>query len=268
MRQFVYNAPLDLLRFFFFQLQSTQVSFPSQNRECALAKYKKVEIIITYNNVVFLETAIGLRQALLRLGLTNTTVAIMVDGYKVVGDKEEFRNPDPCSQLLRLQIALAPHEETMLLGKYIAFHMEQSWSSKSRDIYSSLILSEAVAVWSFSYVVSSFLKQNPFLSQSEVDTIPIYSDESQLVTERFIYQSQGQRTKKYDVSFFGSHSSRRQDFIEELLNSEFKWMDRNRNIRSVNIGGGFYGGINAAMTGEARNKFVAESKVGTSSLVT
>jgi hypothetical protein len=260
MRQFSYFGPLDLLKFFVFQLNPVPVDSPSQfhDRECSLSRPDRVEIIITYNNMVFLDTALGLRQALLRLGLVNTSVAIMVDGHLVVGDKEEFRNPEPCSSVLRLQIALAPHEETMFLDKYIAFHMEQSWSVKTRDIMTSLILSDAVAVWCFSGMTATDFKRNQFLFQSDLRVIPVYSDEGNLVSNEFIRQSQN-LYKVYDVAFFGSHSDRRSDILHGLFGPEWNTVGG----RSINLGGGFYGGPRPAMSGEARNRFVLESKVST-----
>lgn len=88
----------------------------------------EVTVVLSYTIRVFGETARGLRAALRSLGYARvvilpdvTLAALRLLEETVVGDGERGQDCKGCL----LQIALGPHDFTMLLQRFVAFQMEQ-----------------------------------------------------------------------------------------------------------------------------------------------
>lgn len=204
------------------------------------------DVVITFSNRVFLETAIGIKQAIEKLNLPNIIVAIWSD-MKLGLLNIHCSSP--------LQIAIAPHEETPLLTNYIVFQMEQTWSDYFIHPRYLTILREAQAIWTFSN------QQFPLISQigvnlSNIWLIPLYVDKSYLESTINLYQTgEIHSIPKYnDIIIFGSYSERRANFLNILKSNTEAG---NRNI----ILGGVLGGPKELFFGHKRDFSVRTSKV-------
>jgi hypothetical protein len=225
-----------------------------------------VEVVITYNNAVFAETAYGLKRALELLPCsTMCTLKVVVWGdMHHVFDHADYDSTGSGGCPHRIQIAIAPHEETMLFPTYIVLHMEQSWSIIASHVMYKYVLRHARAVWTFSETVRQHLLNLSIgLSEENVHFVPTYSDPEAFITEAELLamaatpsyssliplesiNSKGggithniaetyshgtsasdvgtdnldvysKLSKKYAISFFGSHSERRAAILIPLM---------------------------------------------------
>jgi hypothetical protein len=206
-------------RLFSSLLQSSYLRFPTATAlQCP-------DIVISYTNRFFYETAFGLFQAveqayseLFPNSFNSLTISIWYDMNIAL-----LLPLDHCGHA-PLQIAIAPHEDTPLLKRYIVFHLEQSWSHYMENERYMTILRESQAIWTFTN------QQTSFLSSIGVDPmkiwfLPCYTDRrylqstyQYLTTHALEGEEQSSNDKPlYDVLIFGSFSSRRNRFVEEFL---------------------------------------------------
>jgi hypothetical protein len=175
-------------------------------------------VVISYTNRVFYETALGFYEAIKAVGISS--VEIWGDMLPSFGDKY-IRLPSEDNVNLRcplpLQIAIAPHEDSLLLPHYIVLHMEQTWSPFSvRDVRYKQVVENAVGVWLMSWNgIESFSGLS--IDSSKIFVIPLYTrfDYAFKNYQRFMYSpSHGGKTR--GVCMLGSHSQRREEIIAEL----------------------------------------------------
>jgi hypothetical protein len=227
--------------------------------ECLVTAYERVEFIITYNHNIFFETAMGIRQALLKvdmqeLGVTMGT-AIMMDGFRVVGDDMEFRNPEACSTTLRIQIVVGISEQSLLLKNYIAFYTEQMYQIFPGDDRMRVLLKEAVSVWCFSRTIADKVS-TVFLDEDKSKVLPmlLYTDNSVAVTSKMIMEPGLE--KIYDVGFFGIESERRTAAVETLQKGFMMAFGS-----TLRVGGVLVGANLNILSGAHKHRMVAQSKV-------
>jgi hypothetical protein len=200
------------------------------------------QIIISFANRVFSETARGMSQAIQRT-FPNLIVAIWPDM-----DLSLLNLDCP----IPLQIAIAPHEQTPLLPRYIVYQMEQTWSAYMGDHRFQTILKEAVAVWTFSR------QQYQLLSQIGVPPthfwcLPLYTDRRYSDETMALEQSSSPPPPKTkDVMFFGSASPRRRQFAIELTELSLTY--------GLKLGG-VVGGPLECLYHRRRDALVRQSKV-------
>jgi hypothetical protein len=243
------------------------------------------DIIITFTNRFFYETAIGLKQALeqasqelhdRRVTITSSLFPLLT--IRVWSDMNiALLLPlDHCPRY-PLQISIAPHEDTPLMRRYIVFHLEQSWSFFLQSERYITLLKGAQAVWTFT------TQQTPLLMSFGVDPkkiwcLPVYTDRRYLLSTYRVYHtingnlahaddtngSPSQEIQKeyetedegqhYDILLFGSSSSRRLRFVEEFT----------RNISTFSQSISFYrliSGAQHSLMGKRRDRIVRTSKV-------
>ncbi|CAE7645039.1 unnamed protein product [Symbiodinium microadriaticum] len=226
--------------------------------ECAATREEqRGQLVITYTNRVFGETALGLQQALLRLGLAHVEVIIWGDMHPALecGAWVDRAEEGECKEgPWRVQIAIAPHEPTLLLPRYVVLHMEQSWSVIGSGQRYLRVLSEALAVWTFSEAVSDYL-QSLHVLLDRVSIVPVYTDQSDFVAEDELLREWEGSHKMYAGSFFGSRSKRRADILNPLLES----IVQESNGRHQ-FGGGYFGEV-PIISGAARKQLVQQSKI-------
>lgn len=270
-------------------------------REGTFSEDDRLEIVITYSNSVFSETAYGLKHALETLQLNYARVVRVVvwgDMHHVFESTGSDDGSNRSKQKKRIQIAIAPHEETMILPTYIVLHMEQAWSDIAMDLSYMAVLVNAAAIWTFSHALKLHLLSLSLpvlLDMDNVHIVPVYTDPDMFISEHELLSiadthsyanliplgkdgategidhgiegttgktwdvSNNEKfstlSKKYAVSFFGSHSNRRASILIPLMQ---------RIMEETNaghlFGGGFYGTV-PVIGGEARNILVAQSKV-------
>ena len=204
------HMPISFIRFGLLPQHRKKQRSPSENPVCPL-------IIISYVNRVFYETAVGLQDAITALGIEN--VEIWGDMSPAFRDKyiEGRHSDDGCS--LPIQIAIAPHEDTLLLSSYIVWHMEQTWSVFStRDMSYKHVVENALSVWLMSSNgMRSFLGVP--IKSNRIYVIPLYT--------RFDYALKNYNRKIVKLDkfvVFGSHTPRREEVITELEDvSEYAW---------------------------------------------
>jgi hypothetical protein len=196
------------------------------------------DIIISYINRFFHETAFGLFQAveqayseLFPHSLNSLTISIWSDMNFALLLPLDRCPHEP------LQIAIAPHEDTPLLKRYIVFHLEQSWSHYMTNGRYMTILKESQGIWTFTNQQTTFLASIG-IDPRKIWYLPCYTDRrylqstSQYLTSRAHTSREsdgvGQPSKsnnlkpeeqeqEYDVLIFGSYSERRERFITEFV---------------------------------------------------
>lgn len=200
--------------------QSSYLRFPtSTSLQCP-------DIIISYTNRFFYETAFGLFQAveqahseLFPNSLNSLTISIWYDMNIALLLPLHHCSHDP------LQIAIAPHEDTPLLKRYIVFHLEQSWSHYLKNQRYMTILRESEGIWTFTNQQTSFLSSIG-IDPTKVWFVPCYTDRRYLPsTYGYLTARAGEEEQSsnladedmYDVLIFGSYSSRRAKFVDEFL---------------------------------------------------
>ena len=119
--------------------ESASTSTSTNTNDTNDTRQNEVMIVITYTNRVYEDNAFGLQDALVLSGYKLNRVRVMGD-FSLEGIRELRRvtrtqtidnntenklHPVP---VLILQVALGPHEITLLTSNYVAFHLEQSWS--------------------------------------------------------------------------------------------------------------------------------------------
>ena len=212
------------------------------------------KVVITYTNRIFLETARGLQQTLERSGYRG--VEVWGDVYFAMDSKY---SPGGCP--LPLHIAIAPHEETMLLPRYVVYHMEQSWSIFNADQRYGVVLRQAQAVWIFSEQHRALMLRlgvQPHLVR--LVAMPIdksYAKSSWALLAETTSQQQEQQHYAVDIAMFGSSSERRMSFANDLM--------RNASLppyaaMKLKLSGGV-GGAENAYFGRRRDWLVRTSKV-------
>ena len=171
-------------------------------------------LVITYTNRVFYETALGFYEAIRDVGIHS--VEIWGDMSQAFHDKYTQRSSvDSCP--LPLQIAIAPHEDTILLPRYVVLHMEQTWSLFStKDMRYKQVVENAISVWLMSWNgMQSFfgLAINP----SRIFVVPLYTRfDYALKTRDRLAAGDTVDDEKDRVAMLGSHSDRREAIISEL----------------------------------------------------
>jgi hypothetical protein len=268
--------PLDVVRYYVYKVAASGHMFDEEGVVCQSLKQSvmqkdddgsmsqiKTEIYITYNNPVFYDTAIGTRQALLRLNRPHTSVIIASDGYLMSisdGDKDmEFSGPLGCANLnlLRVQIVLGAHEDTLLLPNFIAFHMEQSWSNATTDLKNLVVLQGSSAIWSFSETVARYLDSEVMRINKSIEVVPVFFDETSILSDQdIIAHMENNSFARYNFTFFGSHSDRRKKIFTSCIDDVSDALEG-----QALSGGGFYGGILPMISGRARDNLVFNSKV-------
>jgi hypothetical protein len=228
------------------------------------ASYHCPDIVITYTNRFFYETAIGLKQAIEEVSLRSTsvmTISVWPDMNLALLLPLEHCPHSP------LQISIAPHEDTPLLRRYIVFHLEQSWSIFMQSVRYLTLLREAQAVWTFT------AQQTALLSSFGVDPqkiwcLPVYTDRRYLLATYQTFNTQETDPSQdkegddagesgghqYDILIFGSSSARRLRFVEEF--------SRNASLFSLPIS--FFrlmSGPQYSLMGKRRDRYVRRSKV-------
>jgi hypothetical protein len=186
--------------------------------QCPSSSSSPFYFIITYTNRVFTETAFGLKRALFHLGYP--LIEILNDlNLETVTKHQTIA--DSCSSML-LQIAIAPHDLTMLLSKnYIVYHLEQVSSDFTFGRYFpryKYLLNNALAIFTFSSYHSTFLQKKISSSKENLFTIPIYYSISSNPKESSSLSSLTPVTDDdyFDVAFLGSCSTRRANILTYL----------------------------------------------------
>lgn len=201
------------------------------------------DIVISYCNRVFSETARGFKQAIQRAFSGNLRVSVWADMNLALLDIH-------CSS--PLQIAIAPHEETPLFPRYVVLQMEQTWSDYMEDQRFQSILRGAQEVWTFSRQQYQLLSQIGVPSPS-LRSLPLYTDRRYSDKSFQLLLSDGlMAPKSIDLLFFGSGSSRRREFAERM------------NQFSASHGfllAGSLGGAEVSLFGKHRDGMVRLSKV-------
>ena len=226
--------------------QLQEQSLLSVSAQSFLSLLSCPDIVITFSNRIFLETAKGIQQTIEKLNLPDIITAIWPDMNLALLNTH---CPSP------LQISIAPHEETPLLSRYIVFQMEQTWSDYFIHPRYLTILREAQGVWTFSN------QQCPFLSQigvnpSNIWLIPLYIDKKYYEGTLQLYQTgEIQRVKKStDLLIFGSYSERRMLLLNELkLNASL--------INRKLVLGGVLGGPKELLFRDKKDSSVRSTKV-------
>jgi len=87
-----------------------------------------------------------------------------------------------------LQIAIGPHESTMLLKHYIVFQMEQIWSIFYEAYLSryKYITKNSAAVWALSSKHANDIVMKCNVSAEKVFVMPLYIDENHKIPDYVI----------------------------------------------------------------------------------
>ena len=198
-------------------------------------------IIISYTIRVFSETALGMLLALRTAGFENVAIApdMTLDTLNALQNWQQLqlcRSTGAGNNTLGIfghesatasigdfvclasgkppivQIALGPHDLSMLLPHYVAVQMEQSWSpaafQPALHLRYALVLSRAVCVLCYSHSHTRMLRS---LGYPCVRTLPfLFSADADMLRHRGTVVSQQQpQAEASDVLFFGSCSARR-----------------------------------------------------------
>jgi hypothetical protein len=144
---------------------------------CSTANISKddVFIVVSYINRVFDDTAFGLLDALQRIGFNR--VHIMGDfNVTLVGSlrSEQMQRRALCTPAELLQISIGTHENQILAGSYISFHMEQPWTDFDGADFASA-LHGAEAVWTFTEAHRQGLVRTMNISMGQIDVVPLYT---------------------------------------------------------------------------------------------
>jgi hypothetical protein len=170
-------------------------------------------LVITYTNRVFYETALGFYEAIKALGIHS--VEIWGDMSPAFSDKYTQRYEESCP--LPLQIAIAPHEDTVLLPQYVVLHMEQTWSVFStRDKRYKQVVENAMSVWLMGWNgMQSFA--GLAIDPRRIFVVPLYTRFDYALKTRERYESAISEIDKINiVAMLGSHTKRRESIIGEL----------------------------------------------------
>lgn len=227
--------------------QSTaSILAPPEAAPIAAYRPEDVIILLTYTIRVFAETAAALQTQLQQhLGFPYVFVVLEVTHDSLQYLQETLSSSaDGAPPKAVLQIAIGPHDYTTLLyrRRYIAWHMEQSWSLFMTDMRHSyaLLLSNALHVWMFSArqmanVTTTRLydahdahaARRLLTALPQARVMPLFSHQSSIPTTlyperhvgRVVYQHPAGAAvhTKPIVLLFGSCSARRQ----RLLNDEY-----------------------------------------------
>eukprot|EP01033_Poteriospumella_lacustris_P010466 gene10466-7440_t len=229
--------------------QSTSsILAPPEAAPIAAYRPEDVIILLTYTIRVFAETAAALQTQLQQhLGFPYVFVVLEVTHDSLQYLQESLSSSDGAPPKAVLQIAIGPHDYTTLLyrRRYIAWHMEQSWSLFMTDMRHSyaLLLSNALHVWMFSArqmanVTTTRLydahdahdahgARRLLTALPQARVMPLFSHQSSIPTTlyperhvgRVVYQHPAGAAvhTKPIVLLFGSCSARRQ----RLLNDEY-----------------------------------------------
>lgn len=213
-----------------------------------------VKVVITYTNRIFHETALGLQQALQKIG---------VEGVEIWGDTHyamaSIFSEGNCT--LPLQIAIAPHEETMLLPRYVVYHMEQSWSWFMAEIRYQVVLLEARAVWIFSEMHRTDMQRLGVIPE-HIHRVPMLIDSSyvlntlQIMQQEALDESLRAARERTDIVMIGSSSVRRRAFAREImLNASLPPLDRLGLVFEGSVSGpedGYFGSRRDALMRRAK----------------
>lgn len=140
-------------------LKADQGKLQRKYQKIVAVQPHQVILLITYTIRVFAETALALKHLLQEvLDFPHVFIVLEVTA-DLLGDLPQIVLQDDShahnANMRFLQIAIGPHEVTTLLHRrrYIAWHMEQSWSiffsSALHNSYDS-VLANALQVWMFS----------------------------------------------------------------------------------------------------------------------
>jgi hypothetical protein len=227
---------------------------PSPSLHALFAPASCPDIVISYCNRVFSETARGFQQAIERAS-PRLRVAVWADMNLALLNSHCRDNGRGSSTPLPLQIAIAPHEETPLLPRYVVLQMEQTWSDYMEDPRFQSILRRAEAVWTFSRQQHQLLSSPQIgIPVSRLRSLPLYTDRRYAdETETLSGKSEGgSDSRPIDLLFFGSGSPRRQQFAEQM--TEFA---ASHNLLLA----GRLGGAEVSLFGQTRDQLVRLSKV-------
>lgn len=189
-------------------------------------------VVITYTNRVFHETALGFLEAIKAIGVEN--VEVWGDMYQAFTERYTRKhNPSNISVgvgdyhecALPLQVAIAPHEDCLLLPHYVVLHLEQTWSVFStRDMRYKRVVENAMSVWLMSWNgMQSF--SGLAIDASRMYVVPLYTrfDYAQKTLMR-LQSANGVDDRVDKVSILGSHSRRRESILSELHPlAEYLW---------------------------------------------
>lgn len=204
------TLPISQLQFGFVQSRSDTTFTPHRTPPtCPM-------IAITYTNRVFYETALGFSAAIKALGIHS--VEIWGDMSPAFSEKytHKYATKDGCDEL-PLQIAIAPHEDTILLPRYVVLHMEQTWSVFStRDHRYKQVVENAKAVWLMSWNgMQSFT--GLAIDRRRIYVIPLYTRFDYALKSRDRLESADYKDIKVDkFSMLGSFTLRREEIISEM----------------------------------------------------
>lgn len=204
---------------------------------------KDVIIAITYTIRVFGETASGLRAALEALGyhqvyiVPDMTMPALeyLAGLCVGTSDSSAESTQLATQCTVLQIALGPHDISLLSADYIAFQMEQVWSpiafAGPYKLRYALVLGAARCILSYSPLHAGLLRDLgypcvhvvPLYSQYADNTSKVYSagistSSSALQTETAATDGGKKDVPSYDYDFifFGGCSERRRQVLQQM----------------------------------------------------
>lgn len=212
------DVPISQIQFGFVQRQRnkngiTSTSIPTLASTSTLPSCPMM--VITYTNRVFYETALGFYEAIKALGIHN--IEIWGDLSPAFSDKYTQRYSSVNGCALPIQIAIAPHEDTILLPHYVVLHMEQTWSVFStRDKRYKQVVENAMSVWLMSWNgMQSF--SDLAIDPSRIFVVPLYTRFDYALKTRERLKSNHYADDKIDrISMLGSHSERREEIINEL----------------------------------------------------
>lgn len=173
-------------------------------------------IVISYTCRVFAETARGLQQALVQLGYKHTVLLPDVSAENVLALR---RASNTVQNRPILQIAIAPHEPTMLLPDYIAIQMEQMWSPFFGSHYPRFeyVLNNSRSIWTFSTKLMKNLVDLGY-PKEKCFSVPILTDTHRSINMAENFQHQPAET--FDAYMFGSGSLRRAKLIQDFVDQD------------------------------------------------
>lgn len=207
---------------------------------------KTVHFVITFTEFIFLETALGIQDALQRIG-------VPLDRIHVPGQL----NVSSAMTLLKqkekvIQIAVGPHQPTLLLQHYFLFHTENFESAFLDLPQYKVVMKGALGVFVYSWVHAEFVQEAYEVRPERVFVIPFYSHSPYL--EETLTE-QREETYAYEVYFYGTTSVRRNEF--ELKMSEY-FNSRNVTFLSTQ---GILDPLFDAYDGRTKEWFIKNSRI-------
>lgn len=182
-------------------------------------------IIVSYTNRVFGHNAIGIKSALEKIGYTNVQILsdLTISSIQSIARSQSNSSHDPFCQIFReniLQIAIGPHESTLLLKYYIVFQMEQIWSVFYEAYLSryKYVFKNSIAVWALSKKHAHDIHIKGNLSKENIFIVPLYIDDTRELPKGILVVDENNIVIETSrPCMFGSNTPRRNEIIQPLL---------------------------------------------------